>query len=266
MNVTEGARASELGKLGFRLSGFKAWPLNKALKALAEIGYKSVELCLEHPDLDPETLTAARIARVKHSLNAHNLRISAVSYHGKKDGVAQALEKQKRGIEITQSFGANTLVVGSALVTTDPQGCSTFQALEDLIKSAEGSNVIVAVEPEPDTVINGMYEFSLLAAHMAGSPLGLNLDIGHAALTEGDPAAVIQEWAPFIVHTHVEDIRRGEHVHLLPGDGHLDLLRLIHKLRDCNYQGDLTIDLFDILDAPQVWAQQAMERFRRWFE
>jgi sugar phosphate isomerase/epimerase len=154
------------------------------------------------------------------------------------------------------------LVAGSPTTEVDPQGCSTFLALEELIRSAEGTGIVVALEPEPDTVINGIYEFSLIAAHMAGSPLGLNLDLGHAALTEGDPIAVIDEWSSFIMHVHVEDIRRPQHVHLLPGDGHLDLLRMIRKLRESGFAGDLTVDLFDILDAPDVWAQRAMERMR----
>ena len=251
-----------LNKLGFRLEGFRQWPLEKALAKIAQIGYCSVELCLEHPDLNPNSLTGDSIGRVKKGVQDSGLRISAVSYHCKRDGFSKTLQNKKLGIEMAQSIGAGVLVVGAPSTSADPQGCSTFLALEELVRSAEGSGVVIALEPEPDTVIHGIYEFSLLAAHLAGSPLALNLDLGHSALTEGDPLEVIQEWAPFIVHTHVEDIRKPNHTHLLPGDGHLDLLRMIKKLRETGYAGDLTIDLFDILDEPDVWAQKAMDRMR----
>ena len=251
-----------LKKLGFRLEGFSQWPMDKALAKMAQIGYRSVELCLEHPDLSPASLTSKSIGEVKSALEISALRVSAISCHGKRDSLSNTLKNQKLGIEIAQSLEVGILVVGAPSSGADPQGCSTFLALEELIRSAEGSGVVIALEPEPDTVIHGIYEFSLLAAHLAGSSLALNLDLGHSALTEGDPLEVIQEWAPFIVHTHVEDIRKPNHTHLLPGDGHLDLLRMIKKLRECGYSGDLTVDLFDILDKPEVWAQRAMERMK----
>ena len=251
-----------LSKLGFRLEGFCQWPMEKALAKIAQIGYHSVELCLEHPDLNPDSLTGDAIRRIKKGLEDSGLRLSSVSYHGKRESLSNALKNQKLGIEIAQSLGVGVLVVGAPSTSADPQGCSTFLALEELVRSAEGSGVVIALEPEPDTVIHGLYEFSLLAAHMAGSPLALNLNLGHAALTESDPIEVIEEWAPFIVHTHVEDIRKPNHSHLLPGDGHLDLLRMIKKLRETGYAGDLTIDLFDILDEPDVWAQKAMDRMK----
>ena len=254
--------ADELNKLGFRLEGFRQWPMDKALAKIAQIGYHSVELCLEHPDLNPDSLTDKSIGRVKKGVEDSGLCISSVSYHSRQHDLAKALQNQKLGIAIAQSLGTGVLVVGAPSTDADPQGCATFLALEELVRSAEGTGVVVALEPEPDTVIHGIYEFSLLAAHLAGSPLALNLDLGHSALTEGNPLEVIQEWAPFIVHTHVEDIRKPHHTHLLPGDGHLDLLRMIKRLRETGYGRDLTIDLFDILDEPDVWAQKAMDRMK----
>jgi len=254
--------AEDLNKLGFRLEGFGQWPLDKALAKIAQIGYRSVELCLEHPGLCPDSLRGDSIGQIGRSVADHGLRISSVSHHGKRESLSKAAHNQKLGLEIAQSLGAHVLVVGAPSTSADPQGCSTFLALEELVRSAEGTGVVIALEPEPDTVIHGIYEFSLLAAHLAGSPLALNLDLGHSALTEGNPLDVIQEWAPFIVHTHVEDIRKPNHTHLLPGDGHLDLLRMIKKLRETGYVGDLTIDLFDILDEPDVWAKKAMDRMK----
>lgn len=265
MNNSTHKLADELDHLGFRLAGFREWTLDKALKSLSAIGYKSLELCLEHPDLTPEKLTARKITTVKNKLADSGLNVSAVSYHGKGDSVADAFERQKRGLEITHELGTQILIAGTVASQNDPDGKHTYRALEELLKAAEDAQITLALEPEPDTVLNGMYEFSMLASRLVGAKLGLNLDVGHAALTEGDVVAVIQEWGSFIVHTHIYDLRKPQHVHLLPGEGYLDFTGLIRTLRDNHYKGDLTLDLYDIADAPEEWASEAMEKCREVF-
>lgn len=41
-------------EIGFRTIGFRQWPIEQALEALAQLGFAAVELCLEHPDMRPE--------------------------------------------------------------------------------------------------------------------------------------------------------------------------------------------------------------------
>jgi sugar phosphate isomerase/epimerase len=262
MNATEQNRVIEVEKLGFGLAGFRQWPLDKSLGTLAEIGYTAVELCLEHPGLDLTTLTPAALSKLKTRLKKLGLRVSSVSCHSKLDGVFKSLKKQKLAIEFAGEFGAHVLVVGTAASTLDPQGSDTTRALEELVRAAEGTGVVVAVEPEPDTVIHGMYEFSMLASHLSGSSLGLNLDLGHAFLTEGSATSVVDEWAPFIVQVHIEDVIKPDHLHLLPGDGHVDLTRALEHLRENGYSGNLIVDHPDGLDDPKEWARLAMERCR----
>lgn len=252
----------ELSKLGFRLSGFLKWPLEKSIKCLAEAGYKSLDLCLGHPDMNPDKLSSAGISKIRKIIEANEMRISAVSYRGKNEDVDAALKKQRKGLGIAAELGSRILLVGTASEALDPDGQRTFRALEELLSEAESSGLTVAVEPEPETVLNGMYEFSMLASHVAGAPLGLNLNVAHAALTEGDVPAVIEEWAPFIVHAHISDVKKHEHAHLLPGDGHLDLCKVIMTLRENNYHGDLVLDLSETTEAPDQLAKKAMERFR----
>ncbi len=266
MNTVEWARVCEPEKLGFRLAGFQLWPLDKALTTLAEIGYRSVELCLEHPDLNPEILNPEALARLKSLLGRLGLRVSSISCHGKKDSIALTLKKQLLGLNIARELGTRYLVVGTTLSQNDPQGADTLRALEVLVRAAEECDLMVAVEPEPETVIHGMYDFSMLASNLSGSSLGLNLDLGHAYLTESSPIEVIDEYASFIVHLHLEDMIRPAHNHLLPGDGYMDLQGAIMRLRENGYSGDLTVDLFDILDAPEVWAKKALERCQAIFK
>ncbi|MFH1863113.1 MAG: sugar phosphate isomerase/epimerase family protein [bacterium] len=255
----------ELNSLGFRLEGFKEKPLQTTLQTLSRIGYRSVEICLEHPELAPDKLTPANVSRLVGQLKEYGLRVSSVSCHGRKHDLITLQKRLKAGMEIVRDLGTRILVVGTVSTAEDCTGRLTFNMLEDLLKAAEDVDVIIAVEPEPETVLDGMYEFSTLACRMIGAPLGLNLDVGHAFLTEGNVVSVIREWAPFIVHTHLEDMCRAQHVHLLPGDGHLDLRQLVSALREHDYCGDLTLDLYDITDDPEKWAEEAMLRCRKIF-
>jgi len=257
--------SEELNKLGFRLALFHSWPLEKAVKTLAEMGYKSLELCLEHPELSPDKLTEKEISRIKKIIEDGGLRVSSVSYFSSGDDVSVALEEQKGGVELARELDCRILVVGTLPEAADPDGKKTYRALEELLRLAEEKGVTIAVEPEPETVINGLFEFSVLASRVAGSPLGLSLNIGHVALTEGDVAAAIEEWAPFIMNAHISDVRRHEHVHLLPGDGHLDIYKMVMTLRENDFSGDLIIDLSQTQEAPDQLARIAMERCREMF-
>ena len=257
--------SEEVNKLGFRLALFRTWSLEKSVKTLAEMGYKSLELCMEHPELCLEELSSDEISRIKKTVEDGGLCVSSVSYFSSSDDILAALDKQKNGVELARELGCKILVVGTLPEASDPDGKKTYRAFEELLCLGEEKGVTIAVEPEPEMVLNGLFEFSVLASRMAGSPLGLSLNIGQVALTEGDVAAAIEEWAPFIVNAHISVVRRHEHVHLLPGDGHLDIYKMVMALRENDFIGDLIIDLSETEDSPDHLAQVAIERCREMF-
>ena len=47
-----------------------------------------------------------------------------------------------------------------------------------------------------------------------------------------------------IVHTHIEDMRKGEHLHLLPGQGEIDLVKIFAALSGIGYKGALALDIY----------------------
>ena len=51
----------------------------------------------------------------------------------------------------------------------------------------------------------------------------LTLDVGHAMITEESPPhSVIASRGSRIVNVHLDDVSRGRHVHLPPGEGEID--------------------------------------------
>jgi sugar phosphate isomerase/epimerase len=265
MESQQRANSTELEKLGYRSTLYQEWPLDKCAQSLSRAGYKSLELCLKHPGLGVDDLTPESISQIKELLDKNSLRLSSVFYCVEGNDFDAIFIEQKKVLETAKQLGCKTLVLRTALEDTDPTRRNTSRNIMDLLQVAEGLEMTIAIETEPGTVLDSLFEFSQLVGDMAGLPIALNLNLGHAALTEGDVGAVIHDWARFIVQAHITDVRRPDHVHLLPGDGYLNLSDLVQVLRNCQYDGDLILDLTATDEAPDQLAEAAIERCKEIF-
>ncbi len=252
----------EIQRLGFRLQPFEQWPLKKALEFLSQTGYRSVEISLDHPDLQLSRITPKILSEVRSFLEETDLKVSAVSYLCRDKTLEDLTAHLRVGLNVAYEIGAPVFILCAGPLCDDPGGRNTRAALIEILNQAEERGIAVAVEPEPESVLHGLYEFSDLARRLAGSPLRLNLNLTHTAITEGSLDDVIENWSSYIVHVHVSDVRGREHAHLLPGDGYLDILSIVRKLREHNYNGDWTLDMTGQPDPPEQLAQKAIERCR----
>ncbi|TKJ38354.1 hypothetical protein CEE37_12605 [candidate division LCP-89 bacterium B3_LCP] len=265
MNGLHTSERDELGNIGFRMGLVRDLPLKKSLKTLADAGYKSVGICSAHADFNNKKLSPAKLSKLKEQIDELDLRICSVCHCCKNVDPEAALDESRKGIELASELKCNLMILRTAPVEMDPQGRQTTHNIAELIQAAEEVHVKVAIEPEPGTVIHGLYEFSVLTSQLAGLPISLNLNIGNIALNEGNVIAVIQEWARFIEIVHLCDVRRPDQNHLLPGDGHLDIPDIVISLRKHHYKGDLVIDLDETAEAPDQLAVEAMQRCKQMF-
>ena len=258
--------------LGFRTSGWRRVPLDRCLRTLSDIGYDAVELCLEHPDTAPEEMTAGRCREVARLLTSSGLALSSVSYHGKRDPLALKTQRTARLIDVASGLKdagvhVDTIVVGSSLPGSSPESArrrfdAVVAILVDACERARGLELRVAMEPEPDTVVAGTHDMDRLLRQGDHPALGVNLDLGHAHLTDGDLVATVHHFASAMAHVHLDDIRGREHRHLVPGDGDLELAAGLGALVEVGYAGALVVDLFDILDDPEGWSRRAFRGAR----
>jgi sugar phosphate isomerase/epimerase len=83
-----------------------------------------------------------------------------------------------------------------------------------------------------------------LHAALGAEAPGLTLDVGHLyAVWEDEPAAVVASVAPHLRQVHLEDMRRGEHEHLLPGTGDVDFPSVLTALQKAGYGGPVCFEL-----------------------
>jgi len=245
-------------RIGFRLSGFKGCDLDSTLKLLAECGYSAVELCLEHPQVNPSNPNFIGLNSLKQALKKYRLAASSVSFHGKNELWDLKENYCKAGISLASELEVNLFITGSQT----SGGLRNFSRMcdfsNDMINFAGKSGVTLALEPEPGTIIHDTAAALKLMNALQSEDLMLNLDIGHAYLTEKDLIQDILQWDGRIVHTHIEDIKKPEHQHLLPGDGEIDFMQVFRAFEFINYKGYYIIDLFDFSEQADKIARQAL--------
>ena len=238
------------------MTGFRRRKLESALLTLAEIGYQGVELCLEHYDLNPDNRDRWSTSRLSKFLRHIGLQAAAVSFHGKQSPWAEKKRKFVAGMELANELGVRTFISGSIRRNSTDDFTQMCRFTEKMCHHARRYNIDFAVEPEPGTVINDSTAMTALLDAVDSPRLKINLDIGHSHLTEPDLCEDIIRWGKLIVHTHIEDIKDEIHRHLIPGEGDLNFKRVFEAFDKIDYSGFFTIDLYDIQDNPEYYAQQ----------
>ncbi|MFP4249199.1 MAG: sugar phosphate isomerase/epimerase family protein [Armatimonadota bacterium] len=252
-------------RTAFRTIGYRRFSADTAIRRIAAIGYEGVEVCLEHPGLEPEEINVLRGAALATVAAGESIEVATVSYHGDRDPLRLRWKRALRAIELTSSMGTGILIINAPRPGPDAPGDLQQQfedQLEHQLERAERLGVILAIEPEPGLLVDNVDDAFALIQQMGSEHLRVNLDVGHAFLTEDDVPAAIRRLGDLIVAAHIEDMPRGEHRHLIPGEGDMDLPAIIEALHDIGFDGWLTVDLFDIADAPDQAAEASLARVR----
>jgi sugar phosphate isomerase/epimerase len=247
-------------RYGFRTAGYSRWSFQDAFASIARSGYQGVEVCLEHAEARPESLTAQGARELARMAADAGLQVASVSFHADFEPAAERLGNQARAVQLTRHFGTDVLILNAArLDEADPRGQWNAFArhLEQLLVLAQAEGVTLALEPEPGHFLHSTADALRLLDQLAHPRLGVNLDVGHAYLTDADVAQSIADLGSRLVHTHVEGMPAGVHKHLPPGQGDLDLAAVFRALDAADYAGFLTVDLFDIAEDPEGAACEA---------
>jgi protein FrlC len=254
-------------RIGFRTAGFASWPIDRTLRTLSDIGYTSIELCLEHPETQPADMTPDRCRDLGALLDELGLVLSSISYHGDGRPAEERAKNTMLAIEVAERMECPVLVVNTMRREPGGDQAQTAAALELTRRLLAHSSRIVtlAFEPEPGLVISSVHDM-LAFAHQVGSRrVAVNLDIGHAHITESSITQAIDHLRSLIVHTHIEDIAGKVHKHLVPGEGDIDFAAARRALERIGYQGDYTVDMFALGKDPLDTAQRCFDAMQRWF-
>lgn len=254
--------------LGFSTNAFKKNTLDDAIDSIAGIGYGAVELMADLHHAYPTTFDARRrrdtIKRLRDrglvvsNINAFTHFVDGDTYHptwfeADPDRTQLRIDHTIRCIELAAEFGAPTVSIqpGGPLITSDLLMENALEAfaenLSKCVDTARRCDVVLAIEPEPGLIIERATEYLRFKQtyFSAETYVGMNCDIGHLFCVGENPADVIRQLPGDIAHIHIEDIGANRvHQHLTPGRGVIDFVDVFRAMREIDYQGLATVELY----------------------
>jgi sugar phosphate isomerase/epimerase len=133
--------------------------------------------------------------------------------------------------------------------------------LRRVVPTLSECGCVLAVEPlgpqEGDFLLTAASGVELIKK-VDAPEVRLHLDV-KAMSSESRPVAeTIRQFAPWMVHFHANDPnRRG------PGMGDLDFAPIFQALRDVNYQGWVSVEVFDYEPGVERLARESIDNMRR---
>lgn len=272
--------------LAFSTNAYVRHELPEAVRRVADHGYAGVEVLADDPhaylpefgDDDRRALQSA-LADAELAVSNVNANTAMGFYDDRPpsaffepslctaDDEARAwrVEYTKDAIDLAAALDAPAVCVASGrpLPANPPERAYDYllDSLDAILDHAAERGVRVGVEFEPELLVEDTGETLALLDDVDRDHLGVNLDLGHAAVTGTDPAAAVRQCAGHITGVHLEDIAGGvdgKHYHLVPGDGDLDFRPVFDALDDAGYGGWVTLELYTYPDQPDRAARDAM--------
>ena len=252
-------------KLGYNTNGtaFHCWP--DALELMAEIGYQSVAITVDHCCLDPfSPRLADELDAMRSSLE--RLKLASVIETGARflldshtkheptllSASAEARQRRvdflKRCVDIAVELDSEAVSFWSGICRVRIATNMAMQRLADgcreVIDYAGEKNVKLAFEPEPGMFIEKLDQFARLTQLVDAAHFGLTMDIGHVHCVEQGPITEhLRQWSDRIFNVHIEDMKRGAHEHLRFGDGEIEFGPVLSTLKQIGYAGCVNVEL-----------------------
>ncbi len=237
-------------RYAYNTNGTASHRLDDALVLMAEAGYDGVALTLDVNHFDP---FAADWEAASHKLATRlaGLGLGSVIETGARylldprakheptlvtadaAGRARRVDFLKRAIDVAAILGSEAVsfwagVPKPGVTRHDAQGWLE-EGLAAVAAFATQTGVVAALEPEPGMLVETVDDYAALAVTLPD--LRLALDTGHCIVTgERDPASAVTEFAGRLGTVSIEDMRRGEHVHLAFGEGDMDVPGILDTL------------------------------------
>ena len=251
--------------LGYNTNGMAHHDLFDAVELLADIGYGSVAITVDHTALSPNARYGRqRTERLRGLLEKRKMRsvieTGARFFLNPREkheptlvsrdpaGRRRRIDFIKYAVDTAATLGSDCVSLWSGRPPPEVDRSEALVWLVDGLRQvgdyAAQQHVSIAFEPEPDMLVDTMPRWEELLAQPGMNDLCLTLDIGHLHCQgEGPIEELIYHWAPRLINVHIEDMRAGVHEHLMLGEGEIDFASVLGGLARIDFAGGVHVEL-----------------------
>jgi sugar phosphate isomerase/epimerase len=266
-------------KLAICNETFQDWPFDKAFAYAQQAGYSGIEIAPFTIDKDAYKITPAQRVEIRDLAAKHELEVVGLHWLlAFTEGyylTSPDEEVQRRTADylaelarLCRDLTGKILVLGSPVQRNLLPGVTHAQAMEyarATISQAMGTfeecGVVLALEPlgpqEGDFLLSADTGRELM--DMVDSPAcRLHLDV-KAMSSEGKPIdEIIRKHADCMAHFHANDANmRG------PGMGDVDFVPIVQALRDVNYDGWISVEVFDYAPGVETLVNESIANLKK---
>lgn len=252
-------------RLGYNTNGLGDHRAQEAIALIAERGYQSIAITVDHHCLDPYNKEFSRnLEEYQRLLRKYRLtcvietgarflldprhKHEPTLISGTLDERARRIDFLKRCVDIAHELEADAVSFWAGILRQPWSFEEAFgilrEGLLEVLQYASTYGVKIAFEPEPGMLIETMEQFRRLHEAISHPLFGLTIDIGHLQCVEPRPIPeILREWGPRLFNLHIEDMKRNLHEHLMFGEGEIDFVSVMKTLLDLPYEGGVHVEL-----------------------
>jgi sugar phosphate isomerase/epimerase len=260
---------------------FDGWGIEETIRAAAEIGFDAVEiapytLSKQVTDISKERRREVRRMAEDSGIEIAGLHWVLVGPDGLHINSADASVRARTQdyllalVECCHDLGGKAIVFGSPNQRKVAEGLTRRQAWdyakETLLGAAcgvEGTEVRIGLEPlraEMTDFVNTAEEACRFVDEANHPHLRVTLDC-YAMSGESVPIpAIIRSTGDRVCHFHANDDTRRE-----PGSGSVDFSSIGRALREIEYPGYVSIEVFEFERDPKAMAERGLRRLKEAF-
>lgn len=247
------------------------------IEQCAEAGFQYMEYNLMNGPANDKILAADnwrdRVAKLRETLDAHQIAVPythdywyILSAATGPEDIRHKDEMVRRSVEASHMLGSRMMVMHTQSVY-DAQGYNAQKTWEynmaffsEMGTLAAAYGMELAVEnlfPIAGAIDFSSYaeELSALMQRLNDPMFGICWDFGHANMANVDHEQALQTVTPWLRLIHVADNNTKSDSHTIPGYGTVPWDKIMPKLKQIGYQGDLNLSVrtFAQTTLPDQW-------------
>lgn len=266
--------------------GCTAWPVRwsppyeGAVKRIAKLGFKGIELIAWDRKTLDEYYTRSKIRELKELIESSGLELTEFVSTPRemasleKQDQESALSHFKRLVEVASEFETGIVNTVSpwpfygirapdmkerplmqtflmpANIPYDLDLGALWDSHVELTRKfcdlVEDAGMRYALEPHPWRIVSNADAMLRLIEHVGSKALGMNFDPSHLFPMGETPAVAILRLKDRIFHTHISDNDATSNVHWRPGKGKIDWVSVLKALKAIGYDYVLSVELEDV--------------------